>query len=352
MIEIRSRVDYNRGGDKMDISNELVLWYKENQRLLPFRESRDPYFIWVSEIMAQQTRIDTMIPYYLRWIEKWPTVASLAQAKIEEVLKMWEGLGYYNRARSLHAGAIQVMERFEGQLPANIEQLQSISGIGFYTAGAIGSIAFGLQSPAVDGNVLRVVSRMLEIKQDVSKKKTMDEIYQIIKIWMSGVNSSDFTQGLMELGATVCTPNNALCGECPLKADCQAYAHDCVYEYPVKKQAKAPVILVVDTYLIENEAKQWLLSRDCTDGLMQGMMRLPQYPVCSKVIFDNLKTAGKRKHVFSHRVWDMHCWQGSLSSKQVCPKDCFWCNEEELNNYSIVTAHKKWLEEKILERRK
>ena len=183
----------------MEIKDELTGWYRQYHRKLIFRESGDPYAIWVSEIMAQQTRIDTMLAYYERWMKDYPTIEALASAPIEKVLKSWEGLGYYKRARKLHEGAQMVVRDYQGQLPANLEQLRAIPGIGNYTAGAIASIAFKMRAPAVDGNVLRVISRLLLMADDISSQKTHKKVYDLVYDLMADSDPSDFTQGLMEL---------------------------------------------------------------------------------------------------------------------------------------------------------
>lgn len=184
----------------MEIQKELCEWFKANHRKLPFRESENPYSIWVSEIMAQQTRIETMIPYYEKWMKEYPTIEDLSNAPIEKVLKSWEGLGYYNRARKLHEGANQVMKDYGGELPCNVQELEKIAGIGPYTAGAIASIAFNLKAVAVDGNVMRVVSRLYELEDDISKPKTVKKVREIVAKWMENTSPRIFTQSLMELG--------------------------------------------------------------------------------------------------------------------------------------------------------
>lgn len=260
----------------MEIQKELCEWFIENHRKLPFRESKKPYSIWVSEIMAQQTRIDTMIPYYERWMQDYPTIEELSKAPIEKVLKSWEGLGYYNRARKLHEGANQVMKNYGGELPCDVQELEKIAGIGPYTAGAIASIAFNLKAPAVDGNVLRVASRLYELEDDISKPKTVKKVREIVAKWMENSNPSDFTQGLMELGALICTPTIIKCNECPLNHKCMSYAHHTQMLYPIKTKAKKSPEFSYKTLLVVNN-HQILMSKDDSDGLMKDFYRLPQY---------------------------------------------------------------------------
>ena len=326
----------------MQLYEVLIAWYKQNKRDLVFRKSKDPYKIWVSEIMAQQTRIDSMLPYFERWIAKWPSVEDLAQASLEEILFAWQGLGYYNRARKLHAGAKFVCEKYSGQLPANVEQLKEIPGIGAYTAGAIGSIAFGLRAPAIDGNVLRVTTRMMKIKEDITKKSTMEKVYDHIYTWMSNCDTSAFTQGLMEIGSLICLPKKPQCMLCPLNAFCLSFADGTQLNYPIKKAAKPPLELQMHTYYITNSKQEILLSEDWSDGLMKGILRLPQYTEMSLDLME-AKAVEKRRFVFSHRVWNMQCYK--LHAEIMPLPYTFWVKESELNQMTLVTAHRKWLTE-------
>lgn len=326
----------------MELNECLIEWYNANKRPLPFREKRDPYAIWVSEIMAQQTRIDSMIPYYHRWMEKWPTIESLAKAELDDVLQVWQGLGYYNRARKLHEGAKTVVETYSGKLPADIEELKKIPGIGFYTAGAIGSIAFGLRAPAVDGNVLRVTTRICQMDADITKKTTVDQVYQIVYDWMQNSDASSFTQGLMELGALICTPKNPSCLFCPLNHFCKSYAAGTQLDYPIKKAAKKPVELNLKTYLIDDGDSHILLSEDWSDGLMVGLLRLPQFAEKKKEL-EKAEFVEKRKHVFSHRIWNMDCYR--MTDSEIKLENTRWIDLDELDSLAIVTAHRKWLEE-------
>ncbi len=326
----------------MKINRACTTWYNENKRDLAFRKHSDPYMIWVSEIMAQQTRIESMLPYFERWINRWPTIHDLANAQIEDVLKMWQGLGYYNRARKLHEGAKLIEEKYQGKMPNSIELLREIPGIGFYTAGAIGSIAFHLRAPAVDGNVLRVTTRLLKIEEDITKKSTVDRVYNIVYEWMEDCDPSDFTQGLMEIGALVCTPKNPGCLLCPFREMCMSYKDHTQNDYPVKKATKPPTEIQLFTYYIENEKDQILISDDWSDGLMIGLSRLPQFKdkpdILSEATFIE-----KRKHIFSHRIWYMTCYR--IKVKDINIEHTKWVNHEELSNLSMVTAHYKWIKE-------
>ena len=219
---------------------ELLNWYDANKRDLPWRRDRDPYRIWVSEVMLQQTRVDTVIPYYERFMERFPTVRHLAEAPEEEVLKCWEGLGYYSRARNLQAGARQVVELYGGVVPDDKAAISSLKGIGPYTAGAILSIAYNKPEPAVDGNVMRVMSRYFLLEDDIAKPSARTKIERLAASIIPEGRAGDFNQAVMELGALVCTPKSPGCLLCPVLAQCAGRAAGRERELPVKSKAKPP----------------------------------------------------------------------------------------------------------------
>lgn len=315
-------------------AEKLNNWYKADHRDLPFRHLQDPYHIWVSEIMAQQTRIESMLPYYQRWIRKWPDVKSLAQAQIDEVLHLWQGLGYYNRARKLHQGAQMICEQYQGIMPMTKEELLSIPGIGAYTAGAIMSICYNQKVPAVDGNVLRVMSRHDLIEEDISSTRTQQMVAEVVLERME--EPRVFTQALMELGAMICTPKNPSCELCPLKDSCRAYSLNVQSEYPHKKPKKKPIELNLHTYLVVHHGCV-LMSTDDSDGLMSGLLRLPQFIHPLDVKEEPL---GDALHVFSHRVWKMTLHH---VQEEVELDGCFWWPISRLDELSICTAHRKIL---------
>ncbi len=224
---------------RYDLSGSLLHWYDYNKRILPWRENKDPYRIWISEIMLQQTRVEAVKPYFDRFMEVLPTVYDLAKVDDDRLMKLWEGLGYYNRARNLKAAAQTIVEEYGGQLPADYDKLLSLKGIGMYTAGAIGSIAFELQVPAVDGNVLRVLTRLWGDDSDILKDKTKKAMGRRVMEFMPEDRPGDFNQALIELGATVCVPNGQpLCDQCPWDTVCKAYKEDLIDQLPVKTQRK------------------------------------------------------------------------------------------------------------------
>ena len=320
----------------MTFTKRLLDWYDKNKRDLPFRQQKDPYNIWVSEIMAQQTQIKTMIPYYLNWIKVYPNIETLAKADIDEVLKMWEGLGYYSRARNLHKGANFVMEHFNGALPASKKELMRIPGIGEYTSSAIASIAFDLPEIAVDGNVKRVMARTLNYTENVNTKKA----HQFFEDWLkhelaiNKAHPSDFTQALMELGALVCTPSNTTCIGCPLEDLCACWRGEVVGQVPfIPKKKPSPVYDKSVFIMFEDDSIY--LSNDDSDGLMKGLMRLPQIEGHQA----DLDPLMEIKHKFTHLTWNIKVYQ-----KEAHPMDMLLkVKIENLDDYSIVTGHKKIL---------
>ncbi|MBD2847328.1 A/G-specific adenine glycosylase [Paenibacillus sp. IB182496] len=259
-------------------SRELLEWYRAQRRDLPWRRSRDPYRIWVSEIMLQQTRVDTVIPYYERFMTRFPTLQALAEAPEAEVLKCWEGLGYYSRARNLQAGARQVMERHGGQVPDDVEAVGALKGIGPYTKGAVMSIAFDRPEPAVDGNVMRVLSRYFCLEADIAKPRTRVGIEQLARQLIPEGAAGDFNQGLMELGALICTPKSPGCLICPVMAHCEGRLAGRERELPIKTKAKKPRPELRLAALIEGRdalAGKILVRQRPDTGLLAGMWELP-----------------------------------------------------------------------------
>ena len=220
-----------------EVSSLLLPWYDRCKRRLPWRDQSDPYATWVSETMLQQTRVETVLSYYPRFMTRFPTVQALAEAPLEDVLKLWEGLGYYRRAQNLHRGAQQVVRDFGGQLPRTPEALRTITGIGPYTAGAIASIAFGVSCPAVDGNVIRVVSRVAGVREDVGIPSVQRRIAENAAAWVPQERPGDFNQALMDLGASLCCPGTPDCIKCPLASRCSALAEDDAELLPIKSHA-------------------------------------------------------------------------------------------------------------------
>jgi len=250
-------------------------WFRKNQRPLPWRDRYDPYRVWVSEVMLQQTRMEVVLGYFGRFIERFPTVAELAKASIDDVTAAWSGLGYYRRARMLRDGAIDVMTRFGGTIPETTDELMSIAGIGRYTAGAIASIAHGQRAPIVDGNIARIVARLFAIEAPLASPALMAEAWiHAEEMVMSSTSPRDFNQGLMELGALVCTPRNPSCQRCPLRRHCAAFISGRVDELPRPKVKAATRELRIPLYLVIDKAGRVLMRRE-SGQLMRGMFHLP-----------------------------------------------------------------------------
>lgn len=247
------------------IARAVERWFARHQRPLPWRTTYDPYAVWVSEVMAQQTRIDVVLAYFERFLQRFPDVDSLAAATEDEVTAQWSGLGYYRRARMLRAGAIDVMQRFGGKVPRTLGELMSIAGIGRYTAGAIASIAYGEPTPAVDGNIERITARLF----------AGGDAWEHAAALVAACRSPrDCNQGLMEIGALICRPRNPACGECPLRRDCEAYATGRVGEFPAPKERPAARAMRVTLYLV-TDRRGWILMRRESGPLMTALYHLP-----------------------------------------------------------------------------
>ncbi len=306
---------------KNTITEHLLVWYKKNKRDLPWRRTKDPYAILVSEMMLQQTQVGTVIDYYHRFLSWFPDFETLAAASEQDVLAAWQGLGYYSRARNLHALAKRVVSEYGGKLPKDAEHLRKLPGIGDYMCGAVMSIAFEKPYPAVDGNVLRVVSRVLDMHEDIAKTTTRKAVEAHVSEWIPEDASGDFTQALMELGALVCKPKNPDCESCPLSRYCAARARGTIDMLPVKTAKKKPITEAYFVLLIEAENGVLMQKRE-EGGLLAGMWGLPMVVKRLETDIDTdvrcwLGTAprfcqvlGDTIHVFTHRRWEMtvvHC---------------------------------------------
>ena len=341
------------------IGIELVKWYREKHRDLPWRHTNDPYAIWLSEIMAQQTRVSTVIPYYHAFLDAFPTVGALANAEEETVLKKWEGLGYYSRARNLHKAAKQIADRYDGHLPDQKKELATLAGIGEYTAAAIASIAFHRPEPAVDGNVLRVCARMEAMEEDIALPATKRKAAEIIRPWIPVEAAGDFTQSLMELGAVVCLPKSTDCNACPVQAFCQAYAQGVQLDLPIKRAAKKTKTVFRVVALIQAPEGKWLIRRR-SEALLHGLWEFPGWDCQEEtaeakmerelkhlnLAIDSWQAIGPARHVFSHIIWKMQgVWVRSKSSVDIDGYE--WVSEAELQQKPWPTAlatYKAWVE--------
>lgn len=299
------------------IPKPLLTWYDENKRTLPWREDASPYRVWVSEIMLQQTRVEAVKPYYERFMKALPDIAALAAAQEETLLKLWEGLGYYNRVRNLQKAARMIMERHAGEMPADYDALLALPGIGNYTAGAIASIAFGIPKPAVDGNVLRVLSRIRTDDRCISEEKVRRAVEAELEAAMPKDRPGDFNQAMMEIGACVCVPNGQPhCDECPLEGICRARSQGKELSYPIKEGKKARKPEEKTVLLVRDEGRVALRKRPAK-GLLAGMYEFPCLPgmISSdevvRFLLENgmkvlrIQPLGEAKHIFTHKEWHM-----------------------------------------------
>lgn len=300
-----------------EMREPLVQWYRENKRDLPWRENPEAYRVWISEIMLQQTRVEAVKGYYDRFLKTLPDVQSLAEAEEDQLLKLWEGLGYYNRVRNMQKAARQIMVDYHGVFPSDYEEIRSLTGIGSYTAGAISSFAFGKPEPAVDGNVLRVLTRILADHSDIMKQSTKTKMEKALRKVIPEGSPSDFNQGLIELGAIVCVPNGEpKCQECPVSHLCRAREEGRISEFPVKKKAKARRI-EDKTILVFRDDEEIAIGKRDKKGLLAGLYELPNVPghlsrkevenYCKEIglLPIRIKKLPAAKHIFSHVEWHM-----------------------------------------------
>ncbi len=253
----------------------LLAWYADQRRDLPWRQTRDPYHIWVAEVMLQQTQVATVMPYYACFLARFPTVTALAAASLDEVLKLWEGLGYYARARHLHAAARQVIAEHGGRVPDTSEELLSLPGVGRYTAGAILSIAYGQDVPALDGNVRRVLSRLFAIEEDVTRGAGRRRLQMLAEGLLLPGRAGDLNQALMDLGAMVCTPRAPQCAACPLAGDCRAHQMGQETRFPIRRPRRAVPHYEVAAGVVWRADGRFLVARRPLDGLLGGLWEFP-----------------------------------------------------------------------------
>ncbi len=333
---------------------------------MPWRDCGDPYKIWISEIMLQQTRVDQATPYFNRFMERFPTVESLAKADQQEVLKVWEGLGYYSRARHLHDASKLVTEKFNGTVPDNWDNITELKGVGPYTASAILSIAYQKQYAVVDGNVIRVLSRYLGIEDDVRKTATKNAIQEAADERIPADRPGDFNQAVMELGATICTPSNPDCEQCPLQAGCRAYKQVKTEEIPYKSPAKKRPHHQIGVGIIMNEDEEVLIALRPEDAMLGGMWEFPggkqeededMEDTVARELHEELgvevavtKPFMKLDHAYSHFKITMHAYLCELVAGKPEPKssqEVRWISIDELEDYPFPKANRK-LTEKLM----
>ena len=355
---------------------KLLAWYDENKRDLPWRRSKNPYHIWVSEIMLQQTRVDTVIPYYERFLDWFPTVESLANAPEDRLLKAWEGLGYYSRVRNMQTAAQQIMSEFEGKFPSTYEGISSLKGIGPYTAGAISSIAFNLPQPAVDGNVMRVLARLFEVNHDIGNPSNRKIFQAMMEVLIDPDRPGDFNQALMDLGSDIEAPVNPRPEESPVKEFSAAYQHGTMDRYPIKAPKKKPIPIYLKALVVQNSQGQFLLEKNESEKLLAGFWHFPLIEVDDfsdqnqdldlfsqvaepilqlgpspqesfeqdydlEVDWQDLRFE-EVKHIFSHRKWHIQIIAGRVAETQeYADREVLWLSPEEFSNYPLAKPQQK-----------
>ena len=360
----------------LSFRQKLLAWYDENKRDLPWRRSKNPYHIWVSEIMLQQTRVDTVIPYYERFLDWFPTVESLANAPEERLLKAWEGLGYYSRVRNMQTAAQQIMEDFDGEFPSTYEGISSLKGIGPYTAGAISSIAFNLPQPAVDGNVMRVLARLFEVNHDIGNPSNRKLFQAMMEVLIDPDRPGDFNQALMDLGSDIEAPVNPRPQESPVKDFSAAYQHGTMDRYPIKAPKKKPIPIFLKALVVQNSQGQFLLEKNESEKLLAGFWHFPLIEVDEfsdqtqdldlfsqvaepilelgpspqesfeqdydlEVDWQDLRF-DEVKHIFSHRKWHIQIIAGRVSeSQEYADREVLWLSPEEFSNYPLAKPQQK-----------
>ena len=342
-----------------DFTSAVLAWYDAGHRDLPWRHTKDGYRIWISEIMLPHTRAETVVSYYERFLEKYPTVRDLAAAPQEDVLKSWEGLGYYSRARSLQKAAQMIVSEFGGQLPADVKQLRSLPGVGDYTAGAIASIAFGIPEAAVDGNVERVICRYYAIEDIVGTPAVRRMITEKTQALVPIDRPGAFANAMMEMGATMCTPRNPACLLCPVRETCRGFAKGIAAELPHKMPKKAQ--------RVENRAVLLVFHRDRVlvtkrkEKLLGGLFVFPDVleendpaALCAALETQGMRAAyderiGHAKHVFTHLIWEMDV-HALIADETVDVPDGQWVTREQLESLPLPTAVKaarQWAMERL-----
>ncbi len=323
----------------------LLLWYREHARDLPWRRHPTPYQVWISEIMLQQTRVAAVLDYYRRFLEEAPTVEALAQLPEDRLMKLWQGLGYYSRARNLQRAACEIQQRFGGIFPNTYDEILSLPGVGPYTAGAISSIAFGLPQPAVDGNVLRVVARITGDEGDITSPAMKQRVTQALAAIIPAAQPGDFNQAMMELGATVCLPNGApQCQRCPAAGFCRAYLEGRTDQLPVKPAKKARRVEHRRVYLLFH-GDRVALRRRPGKGLLAGLWEYPNELWDSQALPEALgippeawEQAGTGKHIFTHVEWRMTGWWAE-TEEEALPQGWVWADRAGLERvYALPNA--------------
>jgi A/G-specific adenine glycosylase len=345
-------------GREAEARATLLRWYRGNARDLPFRRTRDPYRILVSEVALQQTRIEQGLPFLERFFERFPTVQALAAASEEDVLLAWEGLGYYRRARALRAAAIEIVAHHGGKVPPSYDALLALPGVGPYTAGAVASTAFGARAPAVDGNAARVLSRLFMIADDASTPSGLRTFQERALSWMGKSDPSAFNQALMELGATLCRPASPRCGECPVARACGARREDAVEDYPMRAPS-APLPEVEVAFAVVERQGRVLAVRRGKKGLLAGLWALPGGEVRESespretlgrhlagfgLSISELSELDQRRKVFSSRVWDARVYRCAVEGSSAPLEHARWFSPADRAKVPFVPFQREILD--------
>ena len=330
-------------------ARRLLRWYDAHQRDLPWRlkrgsgETLDPYHVLVSEAMLQQTQVAIVIPYFQRFIGRFPTLSILANADQQDVLRLWQGLGYYSRARNLHAAAKRIVSEFGGVMPDTVERLHKLPGVGRYTAGAVASIAFNRRAPIVDGNVARVICRLDRIESDPRiDKRTLDEVWSRAEQILPRRRCGDFNSALMELGATICTPRNPKCLVCPVRAHCEAAAAGVQEQIPPPRKTKATPLLRRDVLCIR-DGEKWLIEQRPSKGRWAGMWQFVTVPSSKHSRTNGNKQIAIITHGLTHRRYRFHVFTTSHASTDLADASSprVWVTLRELDRYPLPRPHVK-----------
>lgn len=339
---------------KTAYSEPLIAWFRTERRAMPWRETRDPYRIWVSEVMLQQTQVATVIPYYERFMARFPTLHALAEAPLDDLLKHWEGLGYYSRARNLQKAARQVIDHHQGRFPRDYQAIRALAGIGDYTAGAVASIAFNDPHPAVDGNVLRVLSRWFRIPDDITKPQTKRRFEELARELIPEGQAFEFNQALMELGALVCSPRRPRCEACPVADACRAGIHGDATDFPVKTKKAPPRPVHFAVAVLERDGQVWITRRP-ESGLLGGLWEFPAHPMQEgenpvRILEAALGLSsldwtplGTVRHTYTHLKAEMQVLQTSVpeGSPLSLGDDRRWVPIADLATYAFSNANQK-----------
>jgi A/G-specific adenine glycosylase len=339
----------------------LLAWYATCRRDLPWRQTSDPYQIWLSEVILQQTRVDQGMAYWHRFVERFPSVQQLAEAPEDAVLKLWQGLGYYSRARNLHTAARQVMEQHDGAFPAEYQALLALKGVGEYTAAAIGSICFGLPEPVVDGNVYRVLGRFTGLATPIDSTAGRREFRELASRLLDPEKPGDHNQAMMELGATICTPRSPSCGSCPLATDCVARRDGRIQELPVKA-GRTKVRTRHFNYLFIECGDRFFLRKRTGKDIWQDLYELPLIETSGRAgrkqllkgltglhgdALNGIKKSGEVTHLLSHQRLQAVFWQARVKEMPAVPDDWIRVTLKDLERYAVPRLIERWFQERM-----